>query len=227
MTAQIISVVNQKGGAGKSTVTMAIAGAFGRRGLRVLVVDADLQNSSMRWAAAAADDKPFPATVINLAAAGGKLHREIKAHLGNYDRVLVDCPPTVDSPVAESILLVADFALVPVPLSPTDLWSTQGIVKLIERAGVVNERLRGYLLPNRVQRTLVSTQLRVVLNDFGLPVLKSKLGLRAAYQEAAVTGSTIAGLGGSAKAAAAEVEVLTDEIEELLKEPAVGQEKFD
>jgi chromosome partitioning protein len=222
MTAQIISVVNQKGGAGKTTVAMALAGAFGSRGLRVLVVDADLQNSSLRWATAASDQKPFPATVINLAAAGGKLHREIKAHMVNYDRIIVDCPPAVDSPVPESILLVSDFALVPVPLSAPDIWSTQGIVKLIERASAMNERLQGFLLPNRVQRTTVSTQLREVLNKFGIPILQSKFGLRTAYQEAPIVGSTIAGLGSTAKAAAAEVDALNNEIEELMKEPAVG-----
>ena len=58
--AKIIAVVNQKGGPGKSTVAMVLAGTLGRRGSKVLVVDADSeQGSATRWAASASDEAPL------------------------------------------------------------------------------------------------------------------------------------------------------------------------
>src|SRR5260363_310118 len=87
------SCSNQKGGCGKTTISMQLAGALGKDDCRVLVVDADPQGTATRWAANAEDDKPFPAAISGLGAAGGKVHREIKKYVGEYDYILIDCPP--------------------------------------------------------------------------------------------------------------------------------------
>ena len=72
MAAKIIAVVNQKGGSGKTTVSMQLAGALARRKNKVLVVDADPQGTATRWAASALDETPFPASVVGLSAASTK-----------------------------------------------------------------------------------------------------------------------------------------------------------
>src|SRR4051795_3748832 len=141
MPAKIISVVNQKGGSGKTTLSMQLAGALARRGHDVLIVDADPQGTATRWAASAEDEKPFPATVAGLAAAAGKVHREVKKYISRYDYIIIDCPPAVDSLAPQSALLIADLAVVPVIPSPPDLWASVGITKLIENARTVNEEL--------------------------------------------------------------------------------------
>ncbi|MDG6937953.1 MAG: AAA family ATPase [Nitrososphaerota archaeon] len=218
MSARIIGVVNQKGGSGKTTTSMSLAGALAERGLRTLVVDADPQGTASQWSAAASDDKPFPATVVSLAAAGGKIAREIRPHVDNYDRIIVDCPPALDSLVPASVLVIADLALVPVTLSPADLWATRGVRALVENAQAMNEGLRAFLLPNRVQRTIISGQVLEVLADVGLPVLNARLGQRAAFMEACLNGTTLAGQGSAGATAAQEVEALAGEVEQLLKE---------
>ena len=116
-TARIIALVNQKGGPGKTTLAMHLAGELARRGARVMVADADPQATATRWAAAAPEDLPFPAAVAGLAATDGRIHREF---IDVFDFVVVDCPPSADSPVSQSALLVADLALVPVIPSPPD-----------------------------------------------------------------------------------------------------------
>src|SRR5918992_1151210 len=114
MTAKILAVVNQKGGVGKTTLSMQLAGTLAARNQRVLVVDADPQGTASRWASSAPDDEPFSATVVSLAAAGNKLHREVVKLARDYDYIIVDCPPAVDSINSRSALLIADLALVPV-----------------------------------------------------------------------------------------------------------------
>lgn len=218
MPAKILVTVNQKGGCGKTTVAMQIGGTLGRTGCRVLIVDADPQGTATRWAASATDDNPFPAHVAGLAAAGGKIHREIKKYLDSYDYILVDCPPAVESAVPQSALLVADMALVPIIPSPADLWAATGTRGLIERAIEINPTLQARLVVNMLQsNTSMSKEVLEVLEDFGIPLTEAKLHLRTAYRQAAVFGGTVHALGRDAAKAVREVETLAQEILDLVK----------
>ena len=57
MQTKIIACLNQKGGPGKSTICMHIAGTLGLRGFDVLVVDADKQGTAQSWATAAPEER--------------------------------------------------------------------------------------------------------------------------------------------------------------------------
>lgn len=218
MAAKILVTANQKGGCGKTTVAMQIGGTLGRTGHRVLIVDADPQGTATRWAASATDENPFPAHVAGLAAAGGKVHREIKKYLDSYDYILVDCPPAVESAVPQSALLVADIALVPIIPSPADLWAATGTRGLIERAIEINPALQARLVVNMLQsNTSMSKEVLEVLEDFGIPLTEAKLHLRTAYRQAAVFGGTVHDLGRDAAKAVREVETLVQEILDLVK----------
>lgn len=217
MAARIVAVTNQKGGSGKTTVAMHLAGSLARRGERVLVVDADPQGTATMWAAAADDATQFPATVAGLAAAGSKVHREVQKHAAGYDFIVVDCPPAVDSPVPQSALLVADLALVPIIPSPPDLWAGTGIRELVERMADVNEGLNARLVANMVQpNTTLGKEAIGLLADFGMPLAETQLHQRTVYRQAAVFGGTVHDLGSKAAPAIAEVEALTDEVFGLL-----------
>ena len=217
MAAKIIVVVNQKGGSGKTTLSMQLAGTLGLRGYRILVVDADSQGTATRWAASSEDDTPFPATVAGLAPAGGKIHREVKKYMADYEYIIVDCPPSVDSPVPQSALLIADLALVPVVPSPADLWAARGIKQLIENAENINEDLDVRLIANMVQpRTTLGKDALEILDDFGIPLTDSSLHLRTVYRESTLYGSTVHIFGSRARPAIKEIESLTDELLKIL-----------
>ena len=217
MPAHIIAVVNQKGGAGKTTVSMQLAGTLGRRHHKVLVIDADPQATATRWAASAADDSPFPATISGLSAAGDKVHREAKKFVGDFDYIVIDCPPAADSPVPQSALLIADIGVVPVVPSPLDLWASVGIGKVIDTIRDLNDQLRPLIVVNQVQlNTTLAKEALEVLPQFGIPVAETRLHQRTAYRQSAVYGGTVHDLGARAAHAIAEVDAFTDEIVRLL-----------
>ena len=104
MSARIVAVVNQKGGSSKTTLSIHLAGTLARRGIKSLIVDADPQGTSTRWASSAPDATPFPAAVLGLSAAGEKVHREIAKFKDDYDVIIIDCPPSVDEWLPDRIL---------------------------------------------------------------------------------------------------------------------------
>lgn len=217
MPAKIITILNQKGGPGKTTVTMQLGGTLGRRGRRVLIIDADPQATATRWASSAPDGNEFPATVSGLAAAGEKVHREVKKFIDDYELILVDCPPAVDSPIPQSALIVSDLALVPVIPSPLDLWASVGIRKLIETVQDLNEALKARIVVNQIQpNTTLAREVLEILPEYDIPLLGTRLHQRQAYRASAVYGGTVHDLGSRAAPAIAEVDSLADEISALL-----------
>jgi chromosome partitioning protein len=213
MAAKVLAIVNQKGGVGKTTLSMQLAGTLALRNRRVLVIDADPQGTASRWAASAPDEQPFPAVVVSLAAAGNKLHREVVKLAEDYDYIIIDCPPAVDSVNSRSALLIADLALVPVIPSPPDLWASTGIARLIDEVATVNAELRALLVLNLCQANrLLLKDSTMVLQDFQLPLAKQQLGLREAYRQSSVYGTTVHTMGPKAELAAREMNALADEI---------------
>jgi len=218
MAAKIIAVCNQKGGSGKTTLSMQLAGTIARRKNKVLVVDADPQGTATRWAASDDDENPFPASVVGLSAASEKVHREVKKFVGDYDFIVIDCPPAADSPVPQSALLIADLALVPIIPSPLDLWASVGIRQVIENVSDINENLTARLVVNQCQpKTNLAKEALEVLPEFGIPVCKNYLRQRTAYRQSAVFGQTVQDFGSKAKDAIQEIEALTKEVLSILK----------
>jgi chromosome partitioning protein len=217
MTAKIIAIVNQKGGSGKTTTTMQLAGAIARRGNKVLVVDADPQGTATRWAASADDEIPFPASVVGLSAANAKVHREVKKFVDDYDFILIDCPPAADSPVPQSALLISDVALVPIIPSPLDMWAAVGIKQVIQNVADFNDTLQSRLVLNQCQpKTTLAQECLQVLPEFEIPLAKTQIQHRQVYRQSAVFGQTVHNLGNKATAAISEVESLADEVLEIL-----------
>lgn len=185
MNAKIISIGNQKGGAGKSTTTMQLAGALSRRGFKVLVVDADAQATSTRWSAQCEDDVPFPAMVVGLAAAGGKLHREVKKFVDDYDFILIDCPPSVIEPAPQSAFLISNLVLIPTRPSLPDIWSVKETLDLVDKARTINEDVKVAILLNAKQaNTQLGRDSLAVLSEFDAVLLKTSFTHRQAMLRA-------------------------------------------
>jgi chromosome partitioning protein len=214
MTARVIAVVNQKGGAGKTTLAMLLAGALAETGAAVLVADADPQNTALRWSTAGSG---FPAEVEDLSGEEGKLHKHLRKRLDKYDYVVIDSPPAATAPVTESALRLAHLALVPVIPSPLDLWASLRIRDAIQHARHKNPNLIARIVVNQAQlNTILAREVLAMLPEFGIPMLAGQLKQRTAYRQCAALGGTAAALGSRAALASLEVEALVREIQDML-----------
>ena len=154
----IVSILNQKGGVGKTTLAVHVATAFAQQGNRVLLVDADPQGSALDWSASRSGTPLFP--VIGLPKAS--LHREIPILAVDYQMVVIDGPPRVYE-VARSAILASDVVLIPVQPSPYDVWAAKEIVDLLAEA--VSFNLGGMSIPRSLLRHLICPCLSVCALD--------------------------------------------------------------
>ena len=191
-TAKIITIINQKGGVGKTTLSMNLACGIANNQKKVLVIDGDPQNSSVHWANNADDNKIFPASVISLVSAGGKVHREIEKFIHDYDYIIVDCPPATDNNFTDSALLIANLAIVPIKPSPIDINSTAHLIKLMEKVQVMNEGLKFKIVINmRKSNEKMSIDCIQAINQLELEKFKTEIHNRTVYTHAAAYGCSV------------------------------------
>ncbi len=182
----IITIASLKGGVGKSTITQNMAVCFAHMGYKVAIVDADTNQSCVKWSANRPEDAPVIFT------AGYSDGRELSANIRplnqNYDIVLIDGTPSL-SKMTSKILLVADLVFIPILPSLLDLWATQDFLERVKDA----EEERGkkvptYFIVNQITQTNLSKEFLEVLSKTEVPVLETTLRSRVSYREAIITG---------------------------------------
>ncbi len=209
----IVALLNQKGGVGKTTLALHLAGEWAGRGRRVTLIDADPQGSALDWSQARGrDGAPRLFGVVGLAR--DTLHREAPELARSVDHVVIDGPPRVAG-LMRSALLAADLVLIPVQPSPFDGWASAEMLALVAEARLYRPNLVARFLLNRCgARTVMARETAETLADHDPPVLATTVGQRVAFAVAAQAGRLVSELGDDTPAAR-EIAALASEIERL------------
>ena len=203
-----IAFINLKGGVGKTPLAINVAGSMARRGLKVLLVDADPQQSALDWAGARGTPSPF--SIVGMARP--VIHKELPKLEEGFAHVIIDSPPSVHQ-MTQSIVGASDAVVVPVQPSPYDVWAAEAVLKVIDEAStVLNPGLRTVFAINRkIVNTAIGRDVASSLEAYGKPVLKSEVCQRVAFAESAAQGKTVFEVD-EKSAAAEEIEALAREI---------------
>ncbi len=211
MDGKIITVAQQKGGSGKTTVAVNLAVALRGRGHSVALVDTDPQGSMGRWfmerlQTGGGEDEGLE---FSTSSAWGASYESEKLKK-RFDFVIIDTPPKIDSDLRPA-LRVADLVIVPVASSHVDLWATEGVLDLARR-----EKASVLVVLNRTKsNTRLGVEIAEKTADLGAQVMETQLANRVAYAETLGLGQ-----GASEKPRAtparAEIEAFTDEILQTL-----------
>jgi chromosome partitioning protein len=189
---KIISVIQQKGGVGKTTLAINLAHELKAQFplLRIVVADADPQKSASRWVARGIRNGVEGITAKAVAEDGDgiSLRKELAAldaHL-----IILDLPPSVSN-LSLRAALYSNLMLVPVGASVLDVEAMKAAVDVCEE-GILTDKSKSFLIvPTKMQSTTTAgRELREVLKKLG-PVSKSGMGLRVAYADAATRGEGI------------------------------------
>lgn len=206
----VIAVLNQKGGAGKTTIATHLARALQIGGSDVLLVDSDPQGSARDWAAVR-EEQPLSVVGIDRPT----IERDLK-NIARKDFVVIDGAPQA-ADLAVSAIKAANFILIPVQPSPYDIWATADLVELVkQRIEVTEGKLRAAFIVSRaIKGTKIGGEITDALHDYGLPVLSSRITQRVSYPGSAAVGSTVLDMEPDSDAAR-EIQALANEIKQIL-----------
>lgn len=204
MPARILTIAQQKGGAGKTSLTAHLAAALAGQGHRVALIDIDPQGSLTAWAGlrpAGLEPNLDLSTV-----SGWRTGPEVERQARDHDFVLIDCPPHGET-ASKLAVRAADLIVVPMQPSPLDLWATRATIDLI-----AGEKRPLRLVLNRVPaRGSLSDAMARELAQTGAPVAAATLGNRQAFAAALVEGLGVTEYEPRGQAAA-EMLALADEL---------------
>ena len=202
----ITSLVNQKGGVGKTTIAVNMTSRLSQGKQRFLLIDADPQGSVLQWQSITQNTNfdvlhhPSPT-----------FHRDIKELAQGYNHVVIDAPPATGQ-ITRSILIISHLAIVPICPSPLDIWSGKETVSLIREAKQHNPKLKARLLiSKRIPTTRIGREARQALESYKLPIFRAEICQRIAYVEAMIAGLSVLEYAPSSEAAA-EIKSLCTEL---------------
>ncbi|MDQ2803134.1 MAG: ParA family protein [Pseudomonadota bacterium] len=199
-----IVLVQQKGGAAKTTLCVHLAVAAEQDGLKTAIVDTDPQASASDvWGTARGGVAPPVAKVL-----AAELRDALDAAAADgYQIVFIDTPPHT-APAIEVVARCVDLAVVPVQPSVLDVAATQNTLDLLRAAGVPAVAVLTRAPPKPDEETVETEK---ALQALGLPLLVGRVCERKAYRRALTQGQAVAEFDPSSKAAA-EIRALWKEI---------------
>lgn len=207
-----ISVMAQKGGAGKTTVAVHLAVFAQQQGNKVALVDLDVQQSTADWWRSRQDDTP-----MMVEAAATQLADIVQsARNDKIGFLIVDTPPHATYE-AEMACRQADFVLIPCRPSVLDLRAIGKTVELVKvsraKAGIV----LNHCPPSRMgfNEAGIVKEARAALARYGLPVCPVALVERVAFSHALIDGRAVTEFEPNGKAAR-EIQRLFEWIEKVM-----------
>lgn len=183
----IISILNQKGGTGKTTLAVNMAREYTKRTLKTLLVDSDSQGSALRWHEQSGGDlidlTCLPVTTLD---------KDVAKFKDRYERIIIDGIPRM-SPLTICAIKAADVVLIPVQPSPYDIWATEDLVCLVkERIEITEGKLKAaFIVCRNISGTVLGRGIPDQLAQLGLPVFVHGTYQRQEYAKCVAEGRTV------------------------------------
>ena len=211
----IVAFLNHKGGVGKTTLALHVAGAWAAQGKRIAVVDTDSRGSALDWSEQRAKEGLTRLFDV-LELARDTLHLEAPEIARDVHHVVID-GSSHSAVLMRSAMLAADLVLVPAQPSPFDGWAAAETLRLLQEAQRFRLQLIARFVLNRcVARSLIASEIAEALADYDPPALALWVGQRVVFADAARTGRLVSEMPHS-ELATREVAALAAEIERIAR----------
>lgn len=186
MSGKIITIAQQKGGAGKTTMAAQLATTMLNTGSSVATIDIDPQGSLSLWYTARIASLKSEDKLIHSQLQGWRLKKEAERLAEDVDFVIIDAPPHAESEATIAIR-TADLVLIPMQPSPMDLWASRPTITTAKEEGTDT-----LIVLNRVApRTKLTAAISEKLKELETPIAQSTLGNRVAFASSMMEGKGV------------------------------------
>jgi len=186
MLSKVITISQQKGGTGKTTLAVHLAMAFIKyHDLKVAIIDTDPQGSLGKWFMIRTEKKVSNENLTFKTASLWGAQYESKTLKNDHDIVIIDTPPKIESDARPSIE-AADLVLIPMAASHVDFWATGAIVEIAKKA---NKKILAQI--NRSsQRSKLIDKTKDFIKSLDLESTQTIIGNRQIYTSSMGEGKT-------------------------------------
>ena len=224
MRAKVLSFVQMKGGAGKTTLCANIASTLSESG-KVLMIDTDIPQCSLKtWFDIRNEKYVIENFDVFVAKNVAHLQKLVRDNVANYDYILIDGHPRITN-LSRAVVLLSDLVVIPMAPSQVEVWSTKHLAEIVEEAKQINKNLEAKICWNRyrVRTNSAEDVVATAKKELNLDDFPTKLGNRVAYLDSFADGLTVAEW--HDPAAKLEIWALTSNIERLLSKQPAGRLK--
>jgi len=186
MLSKVITIAQQKGGTGKTTLAVHLALAFIKyHNLKIVIIDTDPQGSLGKWYVIRSKKKLSNDNLTFKTASLWGAQYESKSLKKDHDIVIIDTPPKIESDARPSIE-AADLVLIPMTPSHVDFWATEAIVEIAKKA---NKKI--LIQINRAnQRSKLISKTNEYIKSINLSATQTIIGYRQIFASSMGEGKT-------------------------------------
>lgn len=184
----VVAVLNQKGGSGKTTIAIHLASALKRSGDSVALIDTDPQGSAQDWDAAGDGSAGFLVAGVRKP----ETLRKNVDQLAEQDWVIIDGAGTLDTMSAHAIK-AADLVIIPCQPSPLDVWAASEVVGMVKERQVITDGapVAAFQVTRAKKGTQLAREVTTAVADYELPLLHGMIHDRTGFAKAMAGGSSV------------------------------------
>jgi chromosome partitioning protein len=208
----VISFINQKGGVGKSTLSLNVAACLAAMKQKVLLVDADKQGTSSTWASLRVET---PFQIVSMAREN--MARDAMKLAADFDFTVIDGPPQAET-ISRSCIVASDLVVVPIEPGGASRWSSELTIRQLKEAQEFKPTLKcGFVVSRKIAGTVLGRDAHKMAEDAGIPIFETAIEQRIAFAEAMTMGKSIFEWSASS-AAVRDIQTLTQELLDVFNE---------
>lgn len=215
--AKKISILNPKGGCGKTTLSSNLGSSLLLNGYKTLLIDTDPQGTLRDWKSMDENDNQPEIIVIDRP----NLQKDLTSIAINFDYLIIDGAAKLQDMITFAVKN-SDVVLIPIQPSAADIWACEALIHLIKARQEVTDGIpkAAFIISRQIKNSNLARDIDEALKQFSFPVFNSRTTQRVIYGEALSSGKSVFNIESSGEAAS-EIQNITQELQNFIYEQKI------